>query len=111
MALYLEDVIMKEGQVTAADVDIVKWETKIGELSVKIYLSSTSLTLTPATVNQNNTATLAGHAELLTIEDDVAFDQEDNDDEHDLNFAIDPSNNHINGVVDAIGDPERRTKE
>ncbi len=67
--------------------DIVKWETKIGELSIKIYLSSTSLILTPATVNQNDTATLAGHAELLTIEDDVAFDQEDDDDEHDLNFA------------------------
>jgi hypothetical protein len=47
--------------------DIVKWETNIGELSVKIYLSLTSLTLTPATVNQNNTATLAGHAELLTL--------------------------------------------
>jgi hypothetical protein len=91
--------------------NIVKWETKIGELSVKIYSSSTSLTLTPTTVNQSDTATLAGHAELLTIEDDVAFDQEDHDDEHDLDFAIDPSNNHINGVVDAIGDPERRTKE
>ncbi len=66
----------------------------------------TSLTLTPATVNQNDTATLARHAELLTIKDDVASDQEDDDDEHDLDFAIDPSNDHINGVVDAIGDPE-----
>jgi hypothetical protein len=78
----------------------------IGELSVKIYSSSTSLTLMPATVNQNNTATLAGHAQLLTMEDDVASDQEDDDDEHDLDFAIDPSNDHINGVVDAIGYPE-----
>jgi hypothetical protein len=91
--------------------DIVMWELKIGELSVKIYSSLTSLILTLATVNQNDTATLARHAELLTIEDDIAFDQEDNDDEYDLNFAIDPSNDHINGVVNSIGDPERHTEE
>jgi hypothetical protein len=98
--LYLEDMTMKQEQVTSTDTMIAKWESKIHELGEKDYASSV-----PAMANLNDRGALIALANMAIVED-ISLENGDDDkdvgDDSEFNFGEAPSNDHINSVVNDI---------
>ncbi len=94
--LYLKDVNMKQAQVIDAESIIVKWETKNCKLGKNEHTSA---------ANVNNSGTLEVLANLAItnkVFTDTYNEDKDYNDGEEQNFAISPSIDQINNVVDDI---------